>query len=563
MSSTQRGMLIGLALLPMVLFGGLRLFPELDAEHAAPLFHFYVVTFTAFAALVGGLFVASAVEDTDEIHIQFFTMGFAAVASIFMLHGLATPGVIFEGFNHAVGWSSRLSLLSGASLFVLASIDWPQPLAEWIMKRRRALWLTLAVLYVLYALIAFGYPEPLAGLSTLEPGLNYSLAGLAALGYLWSAWVAWRRQQRSGSNLWLVLSLALVLLAEAQVSMTLGPLWRLSWWLYHVLMLVGFMVAVVAIAVEYEALSDFRATRYFSTLGALIALGLAFFSGELAVSVVGDPGARLPFLAITLSVSCGLFVALFFVVRRADRLLQERTDALKREQQLRADFTRLVVHDLKNPLAAVIANLSALQSGMVGELEEPQTQFLARGLSSARDIQGLLEDMLDYKRLEGGILRPRLEPLDLGKLIEERSQAVQDLVRQKDQQLELEIREPMPVLPADQDLMSRVLDNLLSNAVKFSGDGGRIRLAAYTHNGAVQIDVFDDGPGVPEDEWARIFDRFYRGQNVQERGAGLGLAFCQMVVEAHGGEIWVDEGPDGGAAFHVRLPLGGGAGAGS
>lgn len=541
----------------MLFFAVLRLNHQLDPEFSAPLFHFYVVTFTAFAALVGGLFVASAVEQSRHLHIQFFTMGFTAIAGIFLLHGLATPGVVMQGFNHAVGWSSRFSLLSGSVLFGLASVRWPPSLEERLLAHRRSLWVALAVLYMTYAVIAFGFPEPLAGLSTMEPWINYGLGLLASLLYLWAASVSWRRYQREGSTLWVALGIALVLLAEAQVSMVLGPHWALSWWLYHVLMLVGFVLAVVAIAAEYETLSDFRATRYFSALGGLIALGLAFVSGELAVSMVGDPRARLPFLAITLTVTSTLFVALFFVVRRADQLIQERTDALRREQQLRSDFTRLVVHDLKNPLSAVIANLSALKSGMVGTLDDQQTRFLERGLSSAQDIKGLLEDMLDYERLEGGVLKPHLEEVKLSRLIQERAWAVEGLIRQNQQELEMDLDQGLPSVRADQDLVRRVLDNLLSNAVKFSGSGGRICVEADVQNGKVQIDFLDNGPGVPELDRNRIFDRFYRGENVRERGSGLGLAFCQMDIDAHGGDIWVDDAPDGGAAFHIQLPLGG------
>ncbi|MDX1600440.1 MAG: ATP-binding protein [Anaerolineales bacterium] len=559
MSSRSRVLWIGLALLPMLFFAALRLNPQLDMEFAAPLFHFYIVTFTAFAALVSGLFVASAVEQSRHLYIQFFTMGFVSIAGIFLLHGLATPGVVMQGFNHAVGWSSRFSLLSGGVLFGLASLRWPPKLEARLLARRGSLWVGLALLYVAYTVVAFGYPEPLAGLSTLEPGIDFGLGALATLLYLWAAWVGWRRYRRAESNLRLALTIALVLLAEAQVSMVLGPLWALSWWLYHVLMLVGFVLAVGAIAAEYEALSDFRATRYFSALGGIISLGLAFVSGEVAVTLVGDPRARLPFLAITLSVTSALFVALFFVVRRADQLLRERTEALRREQKMRSDFTRLVVHDLKNPLSAVIANLSALKSGMVGTLDDQQERFLDRGLSSAQDIKGLLEDMLDYERLEGGVLTPQLEEVSLSRLIQERVWAVEGLIQQNHQELDMEIDQNLPPVQVDQDLVSRVLDNLLSNAVKFSGEGGRIRVRSGGENGSVLIDILDNGPGVPESDRARIFDRFYRGNNVRERGAGLGLAFCQMVVEAHGGDIWVDDAPGGGAAFHVQLPLNGGA----
>lgn len=558
-SSSRTKLWIFVAFLPSILFIWLRLNPRLDTQFAAPLFHFYVVTFAAFAALVVALFVASAVERARNLYVHFITMGFAAIAALFLLHGLATPGVIIQEFNQAVGWSARASLLSGAILFALGTVRWSDRRAGQLLARRWQLWLAAAVLYLGYAVVAFGFPQPLAVLSTMQPWLNLGLAAISTGLYLWASWSALRRGAREGVALWTAIGLALLLLAQAQLSMVLGPLWAMSWWLYHVLMLAGFLLAVMAISVEYEALADFRPTRYFSAIGALIAFGLALVSGELAVRLVGDPTARLPFLAITLIVTSTLFVALFFVVRRADALIRERSEALAREQKLRADFTRLVVHDLKNPLAAVIANLSALRSGMAGEIGNEQARFIGRAMNSADDIQSLLDDLLDYERLEGGVLTPKLQPIELGSMIEARTRVVHEQIRQNEQQLDVDLAAALPQVWLDPDLMQRVLDNLIGNAIKFSGRGGNIEVAAYPTEGGVQIDVLDDGPGVLAGDRQRIFDRFYRGGNVERRGAGLGLAFCRMVVQAHEGSIWVDDGARGGAAFHLKLPINEGA----
>lgn len=556
LTSNRIAFWLGLSILPLLLFVGLRLHPTADSLHDAPVFHFYVVTFTSFAALVSALFVASAVEREQDTHILFITMAYAAIAAIFLLHALATPGVILQGFNQAVGWSARLSLFVGAVLFALGSVDWSPRVANAILSRRTGLWLTAGMLYVLYAVIAFAFPAPLARLSTMEPWINYSLATLAVALFLWSAWRAATQQRPGSPRLWMAISISLVLLSQAQFSMVLGPLWHLSWWLYHALMLVGFVMSVAAIAIEYEALSDFQATRYFAALGGLVSFGLALISGGLVGQLLGDPGMQIPFVGITLAVSTVLFIALYLIVRRAGAMIEERTHALREEQRLRADLTRLVVHDLKNPLAAIVATLSALQDA--GGQADPatQTRFLESALNSTGDMQGLLDDMLDYERLEGGVLTPCVEPVSLGDVIKGRATAAQGVIHSYRQTLTLDLENQLPDVWVDPDLMSRVIDNLLGNAVKFSGSGGTISIAAHQVNGNARVDVLDNGPGIDPAERNRIFDRYYRGANAGRRGAGLGLSFCQLVVDAHGGTIWVDENPAGGAAFHFSLPIG-------
>ncbi|MFP3853393.1 MAG: hypothetical protein ACLFWD_03760 [Anaerolineales bacterium] len=110
----KRFLWIGVAFIPTVIFFVLRTNPTFDIFLEAQLFHFYIVTFTSFAALVSALIVASAVENENNPHILFLTMGYAATAGFFLLHGLATPGIVVQGFNQAVGWSARLSLFTGA-----------------------------------------------------------------------------------------------------------------------------------------------------------------------------------------------------------------------------------------------------------------------------------------------------------------------------------------------------------------------------------------------------------------------------------------------------------------
>jgi signal transduction histidine kinase len=552
---SKRSWLLPFAFLPFILFLLLRFRPDLDLSVEAPVFHFYIVTFTSFAALVSALFVASAVENRDNPHILFLTMGFVAIAALFLIHGLATPGIVFQGFNQVVGWSSRLSLFMGSLLFALGLLDWPPHRSAYVLKSRNKLWAIAGAAYGLYLLVALSWPTLLASLAAMEPWLDFSLAGLAAALYLWAGWQAARKALPGSEQLWTAISISLVLLAQAQISMTLGPLWHLSWWLYHVLMLAGFLLSVTAIAIEYEALKSFRATSYFAALGSLAALGLALAAGWVTSNLMNEPEMQLPVVAVSLLVSTLLFVVLFFVVRRADEIISEQTEALKQEQLLRQDLTRLVVHDLKNPLAAIVASLSALQARAESSSNSRQEQLIEGALGSSTEMQQLLSDMLDYERLQEGALQLKLEPCELGPLLEQRAAAIQGRLDQQDQTLKLEIDGRLPLTELDPELMVRVVDNLLSNAVKFVGPGGTIKMRAWPQEGSLFVEVEDDGPGIPAAERNRIFERFYQSSISKRRGAGLGLSFCRLAVQAHGGSIWAAESESGGAVFRLSIPV--------
>jgi signal transduction histidine kinase len=114
----------------------------------------------------------------------------------------------------------------------------------------------------------------------------------------------------------------------------------------------------------------------------------------------------------------------------------------------------------------------------------------------------------------------------------------------------------LPMVEADQDMIRRVISNLLDNAVKYTPAGGSIRLSAALEEGNVRFSIADSGPGIPTEERHRIFDKYSRIERVgAPKGLGLGLAFCRLAVKAHGGRLWVDSPPEGGAVFQFTIPL--------
>jgi signal transduction histidine kinase len=222
---------------------------------------------------------------------------------------------------------------------------------------------------------------------------------------------------------------------------------------------------------------------------------------------------------------------------------------------VRAELTRLLVHDLKNPLASILGSLGPLTEGMVGALNEPQARFLGRAESAAQDMLRLIEELLDVERLEAGALPLERSRVDAAALLRQRGAQVEGLARQHDLRLIVDVPESLPDLEADEGLIRRVIGNLLSNAVKFTPQGGTIRLSARALDGSLEIEVADSGPGIPAGDRARVFEKFARLRGTRARGAGLGLTLCKMAVEAHHGHIDVDDSPEGGALFRVSLPL--------
>lgn len=540
---------------PLVVFLLLRYMPGWDPAVAAPVFHFYIVSFASFVGLVAALFVASAARLPSDARTWFTGVSFVAIAAVFLVHGLATPGMLFAGPHPAVGWSARLSLAVGAVSFGLASVEWTPKAEDWLRRRRRVLVAAAVALYALYILMVLMFPAPLERLTQMEPASNYAIAGAAAGLLAWSAVRLWNAYRRTRPRLGRRISLALIWLATAQVSMTLGPLWYLSWWWYHVLMLGAFILALSGMAAEFEALREFRPARYFAALGSVVGLALALLAGEAGARALGDPARRAAIVPYAI-VSAGVFFLLLYgIVRRADRLITERTAALRREQHLRAELTRLLVHDLKNPLGVILGSIGPVAAGLTGDLNEAQGRFLARAESSTRDMLRLIEEVLDVERFEAGALPLDRTWVDAGALLRKRAADIEGQVQQRRQHVVLAVQDPLPPLYADEGLLSRVVENLLSNALKFTPEGGQIRLTARRVDDRLEVEVADSGPGVPAAERERIFEKFARLRGARARGAGLGLTLCKMAVEAHGGRIEVEDSPEGGVLFRIEFPL--------
>ena len=227
----------------------------------------------------------------------------------------------------------------------------------------------------------------------------------------------------------------------------------------------------------------------------------------------------------------------------------------KRLETLRNDLISMIYHDLRSPLANIVSSLDVLETMLPLEDEPVLKSLLNIAVRSTERIQRLTNSLLDMRRLEAGQPLSNPQSVEVDALINDAVEAVRTTAETKNQTINRAIVESIPQVLADADMIRRVLINLLENAVKYSPQGSQITIGAQLQDKMVQVWVKDNGPGIPPAEHERIFDKFSRLDNGEKaRGFGLGLAYCRLAVEAHGGRIWVESQPGEGACFRFTLP---------
>lgn len=258
-----------------------------------------------------------------------------------------------------------------------------------------------------------------------------------------------------------------------------------------------------------------------------------------------------------------LFLLLLGIVRRADKLIQTRTQELeqtnaelKRSEALRNDLTQMIVHDLRNPLSAAFANLSLLEKALDRpDLAGQRTRFLANVRRSSQAMATLIDTLLDINRMEAGELPLNRQPVAIAELLQAGAEQAAGVAEQQGKHIRVETPPDLPQALVDRDLIGRVIHNLVQNALKYTAPGGHITLAARAENGHLVVSVQDDGEGIPPEYHAHIFEKFVQVNKAARNGSGLGLAFCRLAVEAHGGRISVESQPHQGSTFTFTLPL--------
>lgn len=550
--------LIALILVPTIIFFGLYFSPQSDPLWQVPFVHFYVVSYASLVALVVASFVATGVGVRGDLRAHAVAMSFVAMAAVFTIHGGTTPGVI-TGVNQVVGWAARLSLTAGAIPMSIATSRWAADMRNLSRQQIQRLWLVFGIAYGVFLLVSFGFPQVLQFLTNLQIATVQVASLVLALFtgglFAWSAWRAWLIYQQEPRRLTFVLTFCLPWLVLAQVSQYIGVLWQASWWMYHALMMGAFVVCMGALVMDYEEILRFNAARYFTAIGVILGVPLVGLVAETAVSVTGNDAVRWPLFFVTLAMLSTLFSALLLVVQRAGNIMDERQQALLREKQWRTDFTNLIVHDLKSPLTVIITGSDLVLNPAVGHLSEQQVRHVERVRRGGKEMLDMIDNLLDVEKLEAGALRLQPDIVNIDQLLAGVVDNAQPVAEAYEINVDYHNAIVLPEVRLDAGIIKRVLENLLMNAIKFTPRGGHIWLDAMPTRSDLTISISDTGPGVPPDERGRIFEKFVQLQGMERRGAGLGLAFCKLAVEAHGGHIWVDEANGGGSRFNFSIPI--------
>lgn len=250
----------------------------------------------------------------------------------------------------------------------------------------------------------------------------------------------------------------------------------------------------------------------------------------------------------------------------AQRVLHKKNAELKRMADEKNMFAGMAAHDLRNPLGVIMTyaevlgeELAELKRLTVGRCEVDDgliemTQAIGR---SSRFMLSLVEQLLDFSKLESGTLELDARQVDLAAFVAENVVLNRVLARTRGLQLQCDAAPDLPAVRLDGNKFNQVLNNLITNALKFSPPEGVVRVCLERAGGDVLLKVDDAGPGVPEDKREAVFQPFTRLKGQKEKSAGLGLAIARRIVRAHGGEIWVEAAPPehgGGARFCVRIP---------
>ncbi|HUQ18769.1 MAG TPA: ATP-binding protein [Gemmatimonadaceae bacterium] len=245
--------------------------------------------------------------------------------------------------------------------------------------------------------------------------------------------------------------------------------------------------------------------------------------------------------------------------------LKAATDALENSyrklrelEKVRDDLMKMIVHDLKTPLTSVLATLEMLGDGDFGTLSVAQREAIADTEGKAEDLLALIEDILEIARIEEAAVKLDYEQVAPAALLAELQYDWAHRFEQEGTRVAVSVDDDTPLFEADKGLLKRVFSNLIQNAVTHSGIPISLALSARKVPDGVLFTVTDNGPGIPPEYHEVIFRKFGQVEGPHSprvRSSGLGLTFCKLVVDLHGGMIWVKSKEGEGSSFYIQLPI--------
>jgi two-component system sensor histidine kinase/response regulator len=232
--------------------------------------------------------------------------------------------------------------------------------------------------------------------------------------------------------------------------------------------------------------------------------------------------------------------------------LQRNYKRLQEVEQLRDDMRNMIVHDLRTPLTAVIVGVEMLEK--YGALNVTQREMMTVAAGGGKTLLGLINDLLDVEKMETGSASLQYDSLSADALVRNAIAQLVTLADMEQTTLVMDVAADLPLFAGDENKLGRTLVNLIANAIKFT-HAGTVTIAASSDAETIRFAVRDTGPGIPSEAFERIFEKFGQLHSNARVGTGLGLAFCKLAVEAHGGHIDVESILGAGSTFSFTIPL--------
>ena len=225
--------------------------------------------------------------------------------------------------------------------------------------------------------------------------------------------------------------------------------------------------------------------------------------------------------------------------------------------RIKSDFVANVSHELKTPLALIRLFAETLELGRVPSDEKARQYYRVINKESQRLTQ-LINNILDFSRIEAGRKEYRFAPTDVGRIVSEVVDAYRFQIEQQGFRLEVQVADDVPEVMADKEALGQALLNLVNNSIKYTRDDKYLRLEVRHDGARVLVSVTDRGIGVAKAEQRKIFEKFYRAEDSlvhETKGSGLGLPLVRHIMEAHGGQVEVESSPGKGSTFTLVLPI--------
>ncbi|MBI4593391.1 MAG: GHKL domain-containing protein [Candidatus Rokubacteria bacterium] len=257
-------------------------------------------------------------------------------------------------------------------------------------------------------------------------------------------------------------------------------------------------------------------------------------------------------VAVFTGVLALLIVVILAGLVATGRLVRRETEMAR----LKSDFVANVSHDLKTPLSVIRMFGETLELGRVGD-EAARREYYRVITRESERLSRLIDNVLDFSRIEGGRRRYERVPTPVEPLIRETLEAFSYPLSQGGFKVEISVAPDLPDVPLDPDAIGQALGNLIDNAIKYSGELKVVRVDARLADGQLALSVADEGIGIPREEQGKIFEKFYRvgrSETQGRRGSGVGLALVRHIAEAHGGSVTVESAPGQGSRFTLWLP---------